>query len=226
MKRITVLLAEDHNVVRQGLRAILNDEQDIVVIGEATNGRQAVELTRFLHPDVVIMDIGMPLLNGLEATRQILKLDPMAKVLILSANGDDESIGRVFPLGAAGYLLKHTSAEYLSDAIREVIKGNCVYSSAVSKKIRERSTILRAQNKSTLTTRASCLTSREVELVQLVAEGQMNKEIARELEISVKTVEKHWQRAMNKLDIHDIAGLTRYAIAARIVECSRTNLRV
>src|ERR1700736_1439933 len=131
MKRITVLLAEDHTIVRQGLRALLEAEDDIEVIGEAQNGRQAVQLTQKLRPAVVVMDIAMPLLNGLEATRQILGVVPTTKVLILSAHHDDEYIKyikRVTVVGAAaGYLIKQTSAQVLSKAIREVQKGNVFF---------------------------------------------------------------------------------------------------
>ncbi|HLX65240.1 MAG TPA: response regulator transcription factor [Planctomycetota bacterium] len=220
MKRITVLLAEDHMVVRQGLRAILSAESDIEVIGEAANGRHAVEMTRKLHPDVVVMDIAMPLLNGLEATRQILKLFPAAKVLILSAHSDDEYIDRVIALGAVGYLIKQSSAEFLSKAIREAQKGNLVYSPTVSKRLQAHETKSSTRQGEFITNKASRLTSREVELVQLVAEGKANKQIAVELDISIKTVEKHRQALMQKLDIHDTAGLTRYAIAAGIIENS------
>ncbi len=204
-------------VVRQGLRAILSAEGDIQVIGEASNGRQAVEMAQKLRPDVVVMDIAMPLLNGLEATRQILKLIPTARVLILSAHSDDEYIDRVIALGAAGYLVKQSSAEFLSKAIREVQKGNLVYSPTVSKRLQNHSH--KSRNEFT-TNKASRLTSREVELVQLVAEGKANKQIALELDISIKTVEKHRQALMKKLDIHDTAGLTRYAIGAGIIESS------
>lgn len=217
MKTITVLLAEDHMIVRQGLRAILGAETDIEVVGEATNGRQAVELTEKLMPAVVVMDIAMPLLNGLEATRQILKLVPTTKVIILSAHSDDEYIDRVIALGAAGYLVKQSSAEFLSDAIREVHKGNSVYSPAVSKRLQNGQ---KSSARNVVSSKALRLTSREVELVQLVAEGKANKEIAIELDISIKTVEKHRQALMRKLDIHDTAGLTRYAIAAGIIENS------
>ena len=207
-------------VVRQGLRAILSAEGDIEVIGEAANGRQAVELTRKLHPDVVVMDIAMPLLNGLEATRQILKLFPAAKVLILSAHSDDEYIDRVIALGAVGYLIKQSSAEFLSKAIREAQKGNLVYSPTVSRRLQTHATNSRTHKGEFISNKASRLTSREVELVQLVAEGKANKQIAIELDISIKTVEKHRQALMQKLDIHDTAGLTRYAIGAGIIENS------
>src|SRR3954467_15216102 len=134
MKRISVLLAEDHQIVRQGFRALLQHEEDIEVVGEAETGRQAVQLTRKLQPAVVVMDIAMPLLNGLEATRQIRKELPNTKVLILSAHSDDAYVEQVAALGAAGFLLKQTSSEVLAQAIREVQKGNTYFSPAVSKR--------------------------------------------------------------------------------------------
>lgn len=220
MKRIKVLLAEDHMVVRQGLRAILSAEADIEIVGEAADGRQAVEMTGKLRPDVVVMDIAMPLLNGLEATRQILKLMPETKVLILSAHSDDEYIDRVIAIGAVGYLIKQSSAEFLSKGIRDAHKGNLVYSPTVAKRLKTHAANLATHKGKLANSKQSRLTSREVELVQLVAEGKANKQIAVELDISIKTVEKHRQALMEKLDIHDTAGLTRYAISAGIIENS------
>lgn len=207
-------------MVRAGFHALLTAEEDFEVIGEATDGRQAVKLTQALQPDVVVMDIAMPLLNGLEATRQIHKLSPATKVLILSAHSDDEYIERVFSLGAAGFLVKHSSAEHLSGAIREVQKGNRVYSPAVSVRMRDLTKKPGLRTSELGKIKTLCLTSREVELVQLIAEGKANKQIAKELDISIKTVEKHRQALMRKLDIHDTAGLTRYAISAGIIENS------
>ena len=137
-QRITVLLAEDHTVVREGLRKLLEAESDIEVVGEAATGRQAVDMARKLRPAVVVMDIAMPLLNGLEATRQIRQAVPDAKVLILSAHSDDAYVERVTALGAAGYLIKQTSAHFLSEAIREVQKGNTFFSPAIAKRLRHR----------------------------------------------------------------------------------------
>src|ERR1051326_323511 len=138
MKRITVLLAEDHQIVREGFRSLHKHESDIEVIGEAETGRQAVELTRKLRPAVVVMDIAMPLLNGLEATRQIRKECPDVRVLILSAHSDDAYVEQVAALGAAGFLLKQSSSHNLATAIREVQKGNTFYSPAVSKRLKGR----------------------------------------------------------------------------------------
>src|SRR6478672_9926349 len=138
MKRITVLLAEDHQIVREGYRSLLKHEPDIKVVGEAETGRQAVQLTRKLRPDVVVMDIAMPLLNGLEATRQIRNDFPETKVLILSAHSDDAYVGQVTLLGAAGFLLKQTSSHVLATAIREVEKGHTFFSPAVSRRVETR----------------------------------------------------------------------------------------
>jgi DNA-binding NarL/FixJ family response regulator len=219
VKRITVLLAEDHMIVREGLRKLLEAESDIEVVGEADNGRQAVAMTRKLRPAVVVMDIAMPLLNGLEATRQIRQVVPDAKVLILSAHSDDAYVKSVTALGAAGYLIKQTSAEFLSKAIREVQKGNTFFSPSISKGLRHHNQQA-LDRKGRLKTKVSHLSSRELEVLQLVAEGEANKQIAAELGISIKTVEKHRDHLMQKLNIHDTAGLTRYAIAAGIIESS------
>lgn len=218
-KRITVLLAEDHTLVREGLRKLLDDESDIEVVGEAATGRQAVDMTRKLRPAVVVMDIAMPLLNGLEATRQIRQAVPDTKVLILSAHSDDAYVERATALGAAGYLIKQTSAHFLSEAIREVQKGNTFFSPSIAKKIRHHNQ-KSLDRKGRLKTKAVHLSSREAEVLQLIAEGAANKQMAAELGISIKTVEKHRDHLMQKLDIHDTAGLTRYAIEAGIIESS------
>jgi DNA-binding NarL/FixJ family response regulator len=217
MERITVLLAEDHTIVREGLRALLNAQSDIEVVGEAQTGRQAIQLAKRLRPDVVVMDIAMPLLNGLEATRQILKAIPAARVLILSGYSDDEYVRQAVTLGAVGYLLKQTSADSLSSAIREVQKGNTFFSPSIARRVH--GLYLESPDvRGAIKKRGAALSSREVEVLQLIAEGQANKQIAAELGISIKTVEKHRQRLMRKLDLHDTAGLTRYAIAAGIIE--------
>jgi two-component system, NarL family, nitrate/nitrite response regulator NarL len=214
MKRITVLLAEDHQLVREGFRALLKHETDIEVIGEAEDGRQAVRLVRKLCPAVVVMDIAMPLLNGLEATRQIRKAVPETKVLILSAHSDDAYVEQVAALGANGFLLKQASARVLAEAIRDVHKGKTYFSSAIARRVDERSRKTRDQTGS----KSNILSSREIEVLQLIAEGKVNKQVAAELGLSFKTVDKHRQHLMSKLDIHDVAGLTRYAIAEGIIE--------
>ena len=219
MKRITVLLAEDHMIVREGLRRLLEAEDDLEVVGEAQTGREAVALAKKLRPAVVVMDIAMPLLNGLEATRQILKAVPDTKVLILSAHSDDAYVDHAMELGVVGFLLKQTSSHDLSRAIREVQKGNTFFSPSIDKRLRNYSQ--RSLNGSALLKKKIArLSSREMEVLQLIAEGKPNKQVAAELGISVKTVEKHRQNLMAKLNIHEISGLTRYAIAAGIIESS------
>ena len=219
MKPITVLLAEDHQIVREGLRSLLKHEPDIEVVGEAETGRQAVAMVKKLRPAVVVMDIAMPLLNGMEATRQIRKDIPATKVLILSAHSDDAYVEQVSRLGAAGFLLKQTSSDNLARAIREVHKGNTFFSPAISKRLDRRAE--KALNRTgSLKMKNNHLSSREVEVLQLIAEGKPNKQVAAELGVSFKTVDKHRQHLMSKLNIHDVAGLTRYAISTGIIENS------
>ena len=219
MKRITILLVEDHMVVREGFRKLLESENDLELVGEAQTGRQAVKMAAALRPDVVVMDIAMPQLNGLEATRQIRKAVPTAKVLMLSAHSDDAYVEQAIAMGAAGYLLKQTSAHALSEAIREVHKGGTFFSPSIAKRLRRR--VRETLNgKGKLRKKTVRLTSREIEVLQQIAEGRPNKQIAAELGISIKTVEKHRDHLMQKLDIHDTAGLTRYAIEAGIIESS------
>ncbi len=219
MKRITVLLAEDHMVVREGFRKMLEMEADLEVVGEAHDGRQAVTLAKKLCPAVVLMDIAMPLLNGLEATRQVLKAVPATKVLILSAHSDDAYVQNSTESGAAGFLLKQTSAHDVCRAIREVHKGKTFFSPSISRR-RERLDPQAADRTGRRNQKTAQLTSREMEVLQLIAEGKPNKQVAGDLGISIKTVEKHRQSLMQKLKIHDIAGLTRYAIEAGIIESS------
>jgi DNA-binding NarL/FixJ family response regulator len=214
--KITVLLAEDHRLVREGFRSLLQHEPDIEVVGEAESGRHAVQLNRKLRPAVVVMDIAMPLLNGLEATRQIRQEFPDTKILILSAHSDDAYVEQVAVLGAAGFLLKQTSSENLAMAIRELHKGNTFFSPAISRRIQVRAQ--KAAVRGAPKTNGNRLSSREIEVLQLIAEGKPNKQVAAELGVTFKTVDKHRQHLMSKLDIHDVAGLTRYAIAEGIIE--------
>jgi len=195
-------------------------ETDIEVVGEAANGLEAVEMAKGLRPAIVVLDLAMPQLNGLEAARRILQLDdPCPRVLVLSAHGDDAYIEQVAGLGVHGYLLKQASADILAKAIREILGGNVFYSPAIAKRLEGRE-----QGSSPRQGRGRKgpvhITSREREVLQLVAEGNPNKVVAAELGISIKTVEKHRQSVMSKLDIHDTASLTRYAVSAGIVESS------
>lgn len=219
MKRITVLLADDHTIVREGFRKMLEREPDLEVVGEAQDGRQAIAMAAKLRPDVVLMDIAMPALNGLEATRRILKTIPTTKVLILSAHGDDAYVKNATESGAMGFLLKQTSVSDVCLGIREVHRGRVFVSPSIVDHLKRldawppgRADQFRKNHHK--------LTSRELEVLQLIAEGRANKQVAAELGISIKTVEKHRAHVAAKLDIHDTAGLTRYAIAAGIIECS------
>jgi DNA-binding NarL/FixJ family response regulator len=219
MKPITVLIAEDHMVVREGFRKMLETEKDISVVGEARDGRKAVQMAKKLQPDVVLMDIAMPLLNGLEATRQLLKMLPKLRVLMLSAHSDDAYVKNAVDSGAVGFLLKQTSAHEVCRAIREVHEGKTFFSASITRRMdqfREQ-----APNRAgKVNKKAGELTSREMEVLQLIAEGKANKETAAELNISIKTVEKHREHLMDKLNIHDTAGLTRYAISNGVIESS------
>lgn len=217
--KITVLLADDHEIVREGFRILLESEDDLEVVGEAENGRRALELARQLRPAVVVMDLAMPLLNGIGATRQIMKELPDTKVIVFSGHSDPEHLNQVLHLAPAGYLIKQNSAEVLAEAIRAVHAGRRYYCPTVLRCL-TRQGIDPAQLGKPGAGSFPCLTNREEEVLQLIAEGLANKQIAAELRISIKTVEKHRQNLMRKLDIHDIAGLTRHAISAGVVESS------
>jgi DNA-binding NarL/FixJ family response regulator len=217
--QVRIMLVDDHMVVREGFRKLLELEPDFKVVGEARNGRTALVMTRKLLPDVVVMDIAMPMLNGFEATRKLRKEFPAMKVLILSAHHDDAYVQTAIELGAVAYLLKQTSAQELSRAIREVMAGKTFFCSSITKRLD------RIKMKATGNSvwggkgsKSTKLTSRETEVLQLIAEGKANKETASELGISIKTVEKHREHLMQKLDIHDTASLTRYAITVGIIE--------
>jgi DNA-binding NarL/FixJ family response regulator len=203
--KIRVLLAEDHQVVREGLRALLESHPDLQIVGEASNGREAVALARKISPEVIIMDISMPELNGLEATRQIVKSLPDARVLVLSSYDDAGCVEKLIEAGVKGFISKRSAANQLPDAIRQVRLGKTYFSPEIAKRVLERRN------------RPSELTVRETEVLQLIAEGLPNKGIAAQLGISIKTVEKHRQSAMDKLNIHEIAGLTRYAMSQGMV---------
>jgi DNA-binding NarL/FixJ family response regulator len=219
MKKITVLLAEDHMIVREGFRKMLDLEADLEVVGEAQDGRQAIALAKKFRPAVVLMDIAMPRLNGLEATRQLLKVLPATKVLMLSAHSDDAYVKNATDSGAVGFLLKQTSAHDVCRAIREVHAGKTFFSPAIARHFSRLNPLL-AGHTGAPGSKVASLTSREMEVLQLIAEGKANKETAEELGIGIKTVEKHREHLMQKLDIHDTAGLTRYAISAGIIESS------
>ncbi len=215
MNKIRVLLADDHTILRDGIRALLDDQADIEVIGEAGDGQATVKMTAQLQPDVVVMDIAMPLLNGLEATRQIQRDFPQVKVLILTMHENEEYIRQVLAAGALGYVLKDAAARDLLGAIRAVYQGEAVLSPAITRLVIEdylRWGDIRPPDSS------NGLTSREREVLQLIAEGYTNKEIAEILCISIKTVQSHRTNLMSKLDLHDRGELIKYAIQKKIID--------
>lgn len=214
-KPITVLLADDHEIVRQGVSALLNSDARFNMVGVARNGQEAVEQAEVLQPDVILMDITMPVLNGLEATRQILAANPAAKIIILTAHSEDIYFERLRVAGAAGFLEKEASVEILTEAICAIAAGKSAYSPAMTKRL---SLASRTRNRDGLVmAHCSRLTARESEVLRLVAEGLANRQVAAKLKVSVKTVEKHRQHVMDKLYIHNTAGLTRYAIGAGVI---------
>ena len=215
MNKIRVLLAEDHTIVRKGLRSLLDGEAGIEVIGEAEDGREAVEKVQQLLPDVVLMDIAMPGLNGLEATRQIKKRFPEVKVVILTMHANEEYIFQILRAGASGYLVKQAAPTELLSAIQAAYQGESFLSPSISRKVIEeyiQQAEATAENDS-----YDQLTDREREVLQLIAEGHPNREIAELLHISVKTVETHRANLMDKLDIHSTAELTQYAIRKGVI---------
>jgi len=206
---IKILLAEDHKITRQGLRSLLEKQPDMKVVAEAEDGRTAVSLVRELLPDVVIMDVTMPELNGVEATRQIIGEHENVKIIALSMHSDTLFVSEMLKSGASGYLLKDCAFEELARAIRTVIAGETYLSPAISGVVVD--DYLYRLSKAGFSD-SDVLTDREREVLQLLSEGKSTKQIALKLHISVKTVETHRRQIMNKLDIHTVAELTKYAI--------------
>lgn len=213
MYRITVLLAEDHTIVRKGLRALLGAEADIAVVAEAEDGRAAVRLAQQRRPDVVVMDISMPGLNGIEATRQIKTQLPDTKVLILTRHADEAYIHAILEAGAVGYIVKKAAPVELTAAIRAIYHGSVFLGPEAA------DVVMAGNDRATPAPedRYFTLTSREREVLQLVAEGYPNRDIAEVLHISVKTVENHKASLMDKLAMHSTAELTQYAIRKGVI---------
>jgi DNA-binding NarL/FixJ family response regulator len=217
MRPIQILLADDHEVVRKGLRALLESQPGWKVIAEATDGREAVEKARDMHPDVAIVDIGMPSLNGLEATRQIVKKAPRTRVLVLTMHDTNPLIQQVVKAGARGYVLKSDVASDLVSAVDALCRDQTFFTSKVSQIILDRY-VGKAANAEGSPDPDSPLTPREREVVQLLAEGKSSKEVAAVLGISVKTAETHRINLMRKLDCHSVAEVVRYAVRNLIAE--------
>ena len=219
MSKITVLLAEDHTIVRKGLRSLLESRADMKVVGEAENGREAIDRVEELRPDVVVMDIGMPGLNGLEATRRIKKRFGDVQVLILTVHTGEEYILQILRAGASGYLVKQAAPAELISAIQAVHRGEAFLSPSISKKVLEDY----VQRAGATAQRDSFerLTDREREVLQLIAEAYSTREIAEQLHISIKTAETHRAHLMEKLSLHSTAELTRYAIRKGVVTLDR-----
>jgi DNA-binding NarL/FixJ family response regulator len=215
MDKIKLFLADDHTILRAGIRALLENEPDMLVIGEAEDGRSAVKLACQLLPDVVLMDIAMPLLSGLEATRQIRHDCPQVKVLILTMHENEEYIRQALASGAMGFIIKDAAARELLDAIRAVHRGEAVLSPAVTRLVIEdylRWGDLQKNHSS------DGLSPREREVLQLIAEGYSNRQISEIMSISIKTVQTHRMNLMSKLDLHDRTDLVKYAIQRKIID--------
>lgn len=206
---IKIILADDHRVMREGLRALLEKEQDLQVVAEAGDGRTTIKLVHKLSPHLVIMDNIMPDLNGIEATRQIIAKNPRVKIIVLSMHSNRQFVIEMLKAGASGYILKDCAFEELINAIRFVLKGELYLSPGIASVVLKDYVHKFPKNKSSI---FLTLTNREREVLQLIAEGKTTKEIAHHLCVSVKTIETHRQKIMDKLEIHSIAGLTKCAV--------------
>jgi len=215
MKSIRVLLADDHKLIRAGRRLVVDQQPDLSVVGEADDGRQAVELAKSLKPNVVVMDIGMPNLNGIEAARQIGEMDPGAAVVMLSMHSDESYVLRALSAGARAYLLKDSATTDLVQAIHAVAEGKSFFSPAVSKVLLQ--DYMRKLRRSGAEDSYDLLSPREREVLQLVAEGKSNKEVASLLNLSVYTVETHRAKIMQKLNLKGVPELILYAVRKGII---------
>lgn len=220
MKTIRILVVDDHAIVRAGLRALLEAAEEMQVIGEAENGQQAVGTAKTSRPDVVLMDLAMPLLNGMQAARHIARVAPTVRVLILSSYSDAPHLLQAVEAGVAGYVMKESAGDELLEAVRETANGGAYFSPALLnhllKEWREGPRVGRGA-----TSKPATLSSRHAEVLQLIAEGYCTKQIAALLFISKKTAERHRSTLMTKLNMHKVANLTRYAVSSGVVESNR-----
>ncbi|MEO8659312.1 MAG: response regulator transcription factor [Bryobacteraceae bacterium] len=210
-QKIRILLADDHAVVRQGFKMILGAQPDFEIVGEAGNGREAIELAETLNPDVVVMDVAMPELNGIEATRRLCAASPRTRVLALSMHKDSVYVREILRAGARGYLLKDAIDRDLLDAVRAIARGDGYISPAVSEAVL-------TDYRKHVTNPIDMLTTREREVLQLIAEGKTNKEIANHLGLSVYTVDAHRGRIMEKLNLHSTGELVRFAVRNGLID--------
>jgi DNA-binding NarL/FixJ family response regulator len=212
---IKLFLADDHKMFRDGLRVQLDNVENILVVGEASNGREAVKMVEDLKPDVAVLDVAMPLMNGIEATRHILKSLPDIKVIILSMFADDIYVREALKAGAQGYLLKEESVIQLVEAIKNVLQGKVYLSKSIEEAMME--DFVKQIRNGDMDSTKGLLTGREREVLQLIAEGRTSREIADILYISVSTVDTHRKKIMDKLSIRNTAGLVKYAIKNKII---------
>ncbi len=211
---VKVLLVDDHQIVRDGIIKLLGGRDDIKIVGEAANGKEAIDFCDRETPDVILMDIAMPDMNGIEASHQILKKHSRCRIIILSMHADKLFVSRAFAAGVSGYLLKDCDIDEIIEAIQSVAANQTYVSPLVAGTVVEG---FRESIKNMPTDEAEVLTDREREVLQLIAEGKTSKEIASSLDLSTKTIDAHRQQIMDKLNIHSIAGLTRYALKHGII---------
>lgn len=220
VKPITVLLADDHTIVREGLTKLLESDPNLKIVGEAKDGREAVNKVEKLKPDIVLMDISMPMLNGIEATRQIKKISRQTKVIILSMHSHDRYIGELLSLGASGYLVKDSTGANIMNAIKAAMKGDTYLSPSISRMVIENYVSTR-RKKSTREELYSSLSNREHEVFQMIAEGKSTKEISEILFVSLSTIKTHRAHIMEKLQIDNLSQLIQFAIELGIVEIAK-----
>ena len=208
-KKFKVVIAEDHTILREGLKALLSSDPELVVCGEAENGKDAINMVQRLNPDIILMDLSMPKIHGLEAIREIRKTSPSTKVLVLTVHDNEEYISATLRSGASGYVLKNDSYEELLASIKTVLRGKSYLSPAISQKVIQG--YLDGKKGEDIRTGYETLTSRERETLKLIAEGVRNRDIAEFMGISSKTAEKHRSNLMKKLDLHSISAITAFA---------------